>query len=491
MGHARQSGRNPAREPRQRQPTRRSGGQRTSVRDVLVLSSLTVISLAFGFGLLVQAGSGPMLSIIAGLSLFIAMGTLHLVMRRVQSVPILRDRVDDLERRVAEGGRGQAEQRYPQHEPWADADAVAAMRSAASADEFGDTAGATDAGEEQAIDFGVPEVIDDEEPELLPLPRHALRTAADAGNEPEIPVGDLVRQIASELGRVRPAREDGLVASAGASGPQATLPAAQRSQGIDRHEEPRLPDPETAALRRRLEARDIEIHLQPILSLNDRKPRYYEVFPRLRQASGGSIAVADAVAALGATELKPLAERASLLRTVEIVERLLSLGKARPVLLKVSPALLADGTILHLFHEMLRANRVLAEHIVFVLRQDDLETLGAAETDGFATLAQLGFRFAVNAVTRFDVVAKALADARVSLLKVSVEAARTDRAGVAELLAELNSEGLDLVAEDVADLRAVPLLEELKIRLAQGPAFSEPRPLRAEVLAGSKATTAA
>ncbi len=78
-----------------------------------------------------------------------------------------------------------------------------------------------------------------------------------------------------------------------------------------------------AAIKRAIDASRIELYLQPVVTLPQRKVRYYEALSRLKSESGDLVAAGDFLAYAEAGALMPKLDDLSVLRCVQVVRRLL------------------------------------------------------------------------------------------------------------------------------------------------------------------------
>ncbi len=231
----------------------------------------------------------------------------------------------------------------------------------------------------------------------------------------------------------------------------------------------------------------IELHLQPIVTLPQRRVRFYEALSRLRLPDG---------ALLTPAEFLPLLERRGAVarfdgeafgRVLQVARHLARREAETAVSFNLCAASLAETGYLRALDRALAAMPDLAGRIILeipqrLLRELDLERLGA-----LAGMAARGARLCVDRVSdlRFDPVA--LADRGVAFVKVparlllGAEAARAD-IHVGDLAAMLARAGISLIAEKVEGEEEVRDLLDIDVPLAQGFLFAVPRPVRADVL---------
>ncbi len=250
-----------------------------------------------------------------------------------------------------------------------------------------------------------------------------------------------------------------------------------------------------AMIRSVIEDNKVDLYLQPIVTLPQRKVRYYEALSRLRVHSGELIAAGDFIPYAEAGALMPKLDNLSALRCVQVVRRLLLKNRDIGLFCNLSAATLTDSGFPK-FLEFMDANRAIAPHMMFEFSQNAVRTMGPIENESLAALAERGFRFSVDNLTDLRVDARELNDrgfrfvkAPSALLFSRVTAASNDihPADFSDLLGRF---GIDLIAERIENELTVVDLLDYDVRFGQGYLFSPPRPVRAEALQGSAETTA-
>jgi cyclic-di-GMP phosphodiesterase TipF (flagellum assembly factor) len=247
-----------------------------------------------------------------------------------------------------------------------------------------------------------------------------------------------------------------------------------------------------AAIRSAIEASKIELHLQPVVTLPQRKVRYYEALSRLKADNGDLVPAGDFLAYAEAGALMPKLDNLSLLRCVQVVRRLLLKNRDIGLFCNLSGATLTDSSFAQ-FLEFAEANRAIAPALVFEFSQSAVRAMGPIEHESLAALAERGFCFSMDNVTDLRLDARELNErgfrfvkAPATLLFNRVGVASTDihPADFSDLLGRF---GIDLIAERIENENTVVDLLDYDVRFGQGFLFSPPRPVRAEALQGNGA----
>jgi cyclic-di-GMP phosphodiesterase TipF (flagellum assembly factor) len=250
--------------------------------------------------------------------------------------------------------------------------------------------------------------------------------------------------------------------------------------GLDR-------DGTIAAIGKALDASRVDLYLQPVVTLPQRKVRYYEALSRLKAENGELVAAGDFIAYAEAGSLMPKLDHLSALRCVQVVRRLLLKNRDIGLFCNLSGATLTDSGFPK-FLEFMEANRAIAPALVFEFTQSAVRAMGPIEHESMAALAERGFRFSMDNLTDLRVDARELNErgfrfvkAPATLLFNRVGAASTDihPADFSDLLGRF---GIDLIAERIETETMVVDLLDYDVRFGQGNLFSPPRPVRAEAL---------
>lgn len=242
-----------------------------------------------------------------------------------------------------------------------------------------------------------------------------------------------------------------------------------------------------ALVRDAIETAKIDLYLQPVVTLPQRKVRYYEAMSRLKAGNGEIIAAADFLKYAEAGALMPKLDHLCVLRCVQVVRRLLLKNRDIGLFCNLSGTTLADAGFPQLL-ELVEANRAIAPSLVFEFSQSAVRAMGPLEHESLAAVAALGFRFSIDNVADLRVEPRELNErgfrfikAPAALLLNRTGAASTDihPADLSDLLGRF---GIDLIAGHIESESTVVDLLDYDVRFGQGFLFAPPRPVRAEAL---------
>jgi len=320
-------------------------------------------------------------------------------------------------------------------------------------------------------------------------------------------LGILVRQIAETVASHATALEKQAgppspAVSAAAAKAAAALPdsalnlsesdavGSRRFQGMSREEIADL-------VAKSVDAGRVDLYLQPIVTLPQRKVRCYEALSRLRMDDGEIVPAVDFIDIADSVGLVPKIDNLLAFRCVQVLRRLQLKSRDVGLFCNIGAATLTDAMQFRQFLDFMNANRALSSSLTFEFSQSAYRNFGPLEKESLAALAEGGFRFSMDHVTDLHIEPKDLADNWFRYFKVPAKLLldRTNGAksdihseDLADLLAR---SGIDLIAERVESEGMVVDLLEYDVRFGQGFLFSPPRPVRAEALqSGAPAASA-
>jgi cyclic-di-GMP phosphodiesterase TipF (flagellum assembly factor) len=269
--------------------------------------------------------------------------------------------------------------------------------------------------------------------------------------------------------------------------PIAAAPAAGASESVPSRSQAQI----LIAVKNAVEENRIDIFLQPMVTLPQRKVRFYEAVTRLRDDKDQLLSADDFISVAEAAGLIGRIDHMVMLKCVQVLRRLMVRNKDVGVFCNVAAATLGNPTTFAQCLDFLEANRALAPSFVLEFKQATFRNLGPAETEHLAALAQRGFRFSIDHVTDLRIEPRELADRGVRFIKVPatllLDQRQTSASDIhpSDLSDLLGRFGIDLIAERIEGERAVVDLLDYDVRFGQGFLFAPPRPLRPE---GASAT---
>jgi cyclic-di-GMP phosphodiesterase TipF (flagellum assembly factor) len=234
-------------------------------------------------------------------------------------------------------------------------------------------------------------------------------------------------------------------------------------------------------LREAIEANRIDLYLQPIVTLPDRKLRYYDASTRIRTGADAFMAASDYLPLAEREHLMPRIDNVMLVKCVQLLRRVGADSRLRGVFCNLSAQSLRDRDFFPELVEFMEENSALADSLTFQVSQRAVLDLGADELAGLKSLGKLGFVFSLDHVADLDVDFAALRDHFFRYIKIEAKTLLHDleSAGAsvpaADMTRFLDRFDLKLIAEKVEDEASLSRLVEYGVDLAQGDLFAKPR----------------
>lgn len=240
----------------------------------------------------------------------------------------------------------------------------------------------------------------------------------------------------------------------------------------------------------------VELHLQPIVQLPQRKTAFYEGFTRLKDANGRLILPTEFIPAAEQAGLMGTIDNVLLFRCVQIVRKLMKQDRRIGIFCNLSPAALADEHFFPQFLDFMRENRDLAGSVIFEIPQDAYENRTSIEARAMAKLVDLGFRFSIDRVTNTEIDLPDLERSGVRYVKVAAgtlvdqivhrglrpRSAITREISSSDIGAVFQRYGVDLIAERIEAEDTVLEVLDLEIPFAQGHLFGAPRAIKESLM---------
>ncbi|MBV8533936.1 MAG: EAL domain-containing protein, partial [Alphaproteobacteria bacterium] len=225
----------------------------------------------------------------------------------------------------------------------------------------------------------------------------------------------------------------------------------------------------------------VELFVQPVVSLPQRKRRHYECFSRIR-GDGEAILTPDQYMAIAEREgLMNAIDNMLLFRSVQLVRRLQKAQSDASLFINVSEHTLADTRFLREFVAFMQSNRDLAPHLVFEFTQQSVNRHSADSVAELDRLGKMGFRLSMDQVTALDFDVEELRRLHIKFLKVEAQRlldqtrATTNRLDMRAFKRALDEQAIDLIVEKIESEQMLLELLDMPVDFGQGYLFGEPR----------------
>ncbi len=230
----------------------------------------------------------------------------------------------------------------------------------------------------------------------------------------------------------------------------------------------------------------VNVYLDPIQGLSERKPRHFEVSVRLLSPSGAEVEQREVMAAARVSGLVPQLDAIKLPRVARIAHRILERGQPSAVLTSMSGESLAED----IFREA--ASRAIGDgsggHLVLSYAQHEVRAFGAVHWEALDLLATWGMRFALEDVVDLDMDFSGLKARGFEFVKLDAGVLLDGMPGAggivpaADLCRYLAEIGMTLVVGQIDDEWTMARVLGFGILYGQGALFGAPRPVRPDII---------
>jgi len=325
-------------------------------------------------------------------------------------------------------------------------------------------------------------------------------------------LGDLIHQVATtlsdhdaELALARSRQQAALPAPAPLPvviDPEAAMRARIEAKAAEREAaiaqaERRAADERAAVISQALSDGRVEVHLQPIVQLPQRRTRGYEALVRLRLDEQTLLLPEHFVKIVEERGFGPTLDALVLTRALAIARHLGAKEGKLFVSCNFSTATWGSAKALSALSRILDKYREHAGHLVVEMPQTVFRALDPTSLGFLGAMSANGVRFALDQLVDLRLDPASLADRGIRFVKAPAALLQADAVGrvatdiaASDLSALLARASITLIADDIEDDPTVADMIELGVGLAQGLVFSPPRPVKPEVFAEPAAAQA-
>ena len=223
----------------------------------------------------------------------------------------------------------------------------------------------------------------------------------------------------------------------------------------------------------------IDLFIQPVVNLPQRKARFFELFTRIRIQPGVYLPAERYISLAFAGNMLAAVDNLLLLRALQLV-RMADADDNRAYFINISPATLNDPKFMSDLVEFIAQNRLLAPRLVFELGQADLSAMSTEILPVLEGLSKLGCRFSMDQVKRIGFDYSQLAARHIRFIKVDAAGLLRDMgeaggiARIKRLKSEMDRRGIDLIVEKIEREKQLLELLDLDVDYGQGWLFGKP-----------------
>jgi cyclic-di-GMP phosphodiesterase TipF (flagellum assembly factor) len=235
-----------------------------------------------------------------------------------------------------------------------------------------------------------------------------------------------------------------------------------------------------------LERNRVDLVLQPIVRLPQRKRAYFEAFTRIRDENGSMLVPNQYIGIAEREGLVAAIDNMMLFRCVQLVRRIQSKSYNIGVFCNISAHSLTDRHFFSNFIEFMADNAALASDLIFEFPYATIANRDAAIEQHLRQLATLGFRFSVDQVTSLNIDYDDLMRHRFKYVKVEADVLLAEAVNptghivVEDIKRVVDRHGMDLIVEKIETEKDLLELLDLRVDFGQGYLFGAPRLARVE-----------
>ncbi len=293
-------------------------------------------------------------------------------------------------------------------------------------------------------------------------------------------LGTVVRQVAETVNELEQARKRDDLASGTAPESYADI--------ADEPDEDAFPEPVIPAelLRQAMDENRLVFHIQPVISLPQRKPFGYDLVPRLMMMDGEFADAPDFMPRSGGEGLVRQIEELALDEAVVISRRSKTSGQPIRLFVPLTHATLMDKRLIEQLVALLDANRVVNDSLIFAVPHASFKLIGPQQKMVLQQLARLGIGFALThaASLRFDfaeIEGLGFKSVRIDATRFLKQPATYTDFHTGDVAAYARRFNIELCATGIVDEQQLLALFEDGITLAQGPHIAGPGPVRPDL----------
>ncbi len=229
-----------------------------------------------------------------------------------------------------------------------------------------------------------------------------------------------------------------------------------------------------------VENNHIDLFVQPIVCLPQRKLRFYELFGRLNVKAGNFLPASDYIhLAYEENMITPL-DTILLSSGLKHLNKLYTKGQKIAYFVNIKPFTLRNQCFMQELLSYISKNKVLAEHLVFEITAEDFLLLTPDECRVMRALAEIGCRFSIDNAPTLPKDVKSLRAHNINFIKISsdvlAEKGKTTE-GFEDLLMRkhnLKINGIQVIVQKIENENMLLDCLDYDVEFGQGYYFGKP-----------------
>ncbi|KKB76621.1 hypothetical protein VW35_17795 [Devosia soli] len=301
-------------------------------------------------------------------------------------------------------------------------------------------------------------------------------------------LGTVIRQVAEAVAEIeekatKPAAPNPALAAERFSAEKPRTAPAPTTPAEDEIE-PIIP---VELVRQAISEQRLVFHIQPVARLPQRRPAGYDLIPRLMLEDGDLAEPADFMPRTGSTDVLQRIEGTALNEAVAIARRARTGGQAITLYIPLSAASVRDSAALEQLIATLDANRVIATGLVFLIGEQDFQSLLQSSRPALQAIQRRGAGFSLASASSLRLNFTDLSEIGVRSVRVNAQRligtpeVYTDF-HLSDIASYVGRFDMTLLATGVTDERQIVELLDNEIMLVQGNHIAPAGPVRADLL---------
>lgn len=262
------------------------------------------------------------------------------------------------------------------------------------------------------------------------------------------------------------------------------------ARGLDKKEKSFLSALPTSAISHKTIAEavkqdHVDIFLQPVMSLPQREPYFYEILGRVKQDRNVHLKAGQFLDVVRESKLIPSIDSLVFMRAIQMIRN------QKPALktpdnkdvgyfINLHLESLANRVFMNDIADYLDNNRFIANRLIFEFTQDDFTHIDHTMWLGLRKLAQFGCRFSMDGVIKLDLNVDELVVNSVQFVKIDAAflvdtlSSRIGQSAFHTLKKDLDRNGITLIVQKIEDEEDVLALIDYEIGYGQGFLLGQP-----------------
>ncbi len=228
----------------------------------------------------------------------------------------------------------------------------------------------------------------------------------------------------------------------------------------------------------RLRKENIELYLQPIVSLPQRKRKFFECYNHIKTDDGTVISQAQYMQIDIDSKILSAIDNIQLFRCMQILKKIQNDDFSLVFFCTITLHSLLDKEIFYKFIQYLQVNSALAPNIILELSQNDYLENRVALTTPLKMLAKVGYRFSLEYIDNFNIDGIELLQRKFSHVKVDADVIINHiRQGNSHLFRSfkqrMDNVNIDIIVNNIDSEQILLELLDCNIDYGQGFLFGE------------------